>query len=260
VILFLDVPSRIDNTATTGAYYPFYDGIKHSSLSFQLATSIIGWNPFITHINMNGTNDCIAYINKLVYIGTNYSPGKLVISASAEGYGNTNYYFDDVGHPNTFGLGALEGVTNNGASLSQVTYAGGSVHITNGISAAGFLSWGVHGYNETNADYATNGSIVFNGNSAWWIIETIESFNGQRYRIGQGTFVKWYSRNAFGGTNYSSTPIGAVSHVNEPTTGGVNDSAKYFGLWQAEKTFAICAWNSRLTPYFQAVGDPFVTK
>jgi hypothetical protein len=42
--------------------------------------------------------------------------------------------------------------------------------------------------------------------------------------------------------------------------GGNNDPEAYFGFWAAGKTFALCAWNSRLTPYFQAVGDPFVAK
>jgi hypothetical protein len=34
----------------------------------------------------------------------------------------------------------------------------------------------------------------------------------------------------------------------------------YLGLWATGKNFAICAWNARITPYFQAVGDPFVTR
>jgi len=87
---------------------------------------------------------------------------------------------------------------------------------------------------------------------------TLESFNGQRCDPGQGTFLKWFSPIAFGGTNYSNTPVGAVTHVLEPDLAGVNDSYTYFGLWAAGKDFAICAWNSRMTPYFQAVGDPFV--
>ena len=48
-----------------------------------------------------GTNDCIAYINKLAYIGSKFSPGQVVLSAglvnsgNTNRYGNTNYYFDD---------------------------------------------------------------------------------------------------------------------------------------------------------------------
>ena len=62
------------------------------------------------------------------------------------------------------------------------------------------------------------------GNSGWWVIETIESYNGQRSYAGLGgLFLRWFSGNAFGGTNYSSTPVGAVSHVDEPGTDNVND-------------------------------------
>ena len=95
--------------------------------------------------------------------------------------------------------------------------------------------------------------------SRWWIIETEESFNGQR-EDGAGMFIKWFSSNAFGGTNYSNTPVGAVSHVDEPYLSGVNDAAKYFGLWASGKNFGIAAWNSRSTPFFQALGDPLVRK
>jgi hypothetical protein len=134
-----------------------------------------------------------------------------------------------------------------------------TVPITHGTNVAGYLTWGVNGvwgYGQPN--YYTN--IFWNGNSGWYLIETVESFNGQRYQGGQGNFIKWFSSVAFGGTNYSNTPIGAVSHLDEPTVGGVETSQTYFGFWAAGKNFAICAWNARQTTYFQAVGDPFVTR
>ncbi len=121
-------------------------------------------------------------------------------------------------------------------------------------------SWGAHstvGYMD-----ATEGHVTWSGSSGWWIIETVEPFNGLRHNSdsGQGFFLQWFTLGAFGGTNnYSKTPVGAVSHVYEPA-GGWNDSAMYFGLWEARKNFGICSWNSRRTPYFQAVGDPLVTK
>jgi len=79
-------------------------------------------------------------------------------------------------------------------------------------------------------------------------------------RAGQNQDCPWCFLGALGTTNsYSKAPVGAVSHVYEPA-GGVNDAAAYFGLWEARKNFCICSWNSRRTPYFQAVGDPLVTK
>ncbi len=96
-------------------------------------------------------------------------------------------------------------------------------------------------------------------NSSWWIIETLESFNGQPLG-GMGNFTQWFSQNAFGGVNYENTPVGAVSHTDEPTLFRVNDPSLYFGLWASGKNFAISAWYSRRTEHFQAVGDPFVKK
>jgi hypothetical protein len=73
------------------------------------------------------------------------------------------------------------------------------------------------------------------GNTSWHPMDTIESYNGQRYQPNQGNFVKWYSSNAFGGINYSNTPIGAVSHVDEPYAPYVENPQVYFGLWAAGK-------------------------
>ena len=90
-------------------------------------------------------------------------------------------------------------------------------------------------------------------------ITTLKSINGQRVG-GQGQFIQWFSHNAFGGSNYSHTPVAAVSHVDEPGLDGVNDPAKYFGLWAQGKNFGITAWNSKPTDRFQSVGDPLVTR
>ena len=80
-------------------------------------------------------------------------------------------------------------------------------------------------------------------------------------RAGRDWDCPWCFLGAFGTTNsYSKAPVGAVSHVYEPGLDCVNDPSAYFGLWEARKDFGICSWNSRRTPYFQAVGDPLVTK
>jgi hypothetical protein len=34
----------------------------------------------------------------------------------------------------------------------------------------------------------------------------------------------------------------------------------YFGFWEMGRNFGQCSWVSRMTPYFQAIGDPFVIK
>jgi len=268
VILFLDVPSRVDDSATTCTNYPFdYGGAdEYPSVSYQLAAAFIGWSPFVTHINMNGTNDCIAYINKLSAFGTN----TLIISASAGGYGNTNYYFDDTrygyGSPSpSIGSNAVSGVlsVNSTASViySNAVDSGLPDHITTGFNIAGYMSWGAHSSLAT--DYAINEDVQLSAtNSGWYLIDTIESFNGERYQAGQGNFTEWFSGTAFGGTNYSNTPIGGVSSVDEPYALGSSNTRIYFGLWASGKNFGICAWNSWWggENQFQAVGDPFVVR
>jgi hypothetical protein len=236
VVLMLDVPSRMAYTVTNAANVPFYPyGNPFPSASYQLATSVPGWQPFITHINMNGTNDCIGYINKLQSIGSSY-PGKLIISASAVGYGNTNYFFDDTrtgnGSPSPAeGSEAESGVLSVNPAAS-VTYSNGvdnglASHITSGSNVAGYLCWG--GHSSLAGDYA-NGDVQWSGNSGWFLIETVESYDGQRYEVPQGNYIKWFSSNAFGGTNYANTPIGAVTYVDEPGGLYVNNAAVYFGL------------------------------
>ena len=273
VILFQDLPSRLysdDNWVETSVQYDMHIG---SNTLFQTNDYIATWNPFVTSINMNetgGTNDCIAYINKLDIIGSNNPPGQIILSASMGGYGSATWYFDDTNpeYLGTLGYLGMLGVlgvkpnasviyTNVTTSPAIGTLAG---HVTNGINVAGFFSWGLHGYwGDTNGGYATNGTIQFTGNSGWYVIETGESFNGQRI-TGQGNFLSWYASNAFGGTNYSNTPVGAVSEVDEPTEAGLANSQIYFGLWASGKSFAVSAWNAARTPAFQAVGDPLTKK
>jgi hypothetical protein len=133
-----------------------------------------------------------------------------------------------------------------------------AVDITSGVNVAGYLCHGI--YSAINNEFPGNGHVIWGGNSGWWIIETIESYNGQPCGGNMSSFYMWFSSNAFRGTNYSRTPVGGVTHVDEPGRLSVNDPYRYFGLWEAGKNFAICAWNSQRTWYFQAVGDPFVTK
>jgi hypothetical protein len=281
VVLFQDLPSRV-NTATN--MYVDQAGPLLPSVQYQLHNGCSpGWYPFVTAINMNGligtnvntsdgTNDCIAYINKLTnMVGTNQT---LFISATAASYGNINWYFDDAdaSHPFSVGLFGAEGVESNGAPSSAVTYTPltNVIHITNGTNVAGYCTWGANG--GLAGGYATNGTISFAGASTWYLIATVESYNGQR-GTGQGNFLLWYSINAFEGTNYSNTPVGAITHVDEPDYWADN-CYNYFGLWASGKSFAICAWAGQIGTYvslggfppgttdnwFQAVGDPFVTK
>jgi alpha-tubulin suppressor-like RCC1 family protein len=266
VILFQDIPSRV-NLDNSGDY----GGTETPSVQYRLNTSYMtNWFPFVTAINMNGSNgagDCTAYIDKLASMASTNSPGQLIISASQGGYGNTNWYFND----KTIGLELVIyqsklGVLAANPSAS-VFYTNGPNNINRGTNFAGYSSWGWNGEGLGGA-YAVDGTVVFTNNSGWYIIETDESFNGRRSTF-QGNFLQWYSTNAFEGTNcantgtaYANTPVGAVTQVDEPGT-EVNNPYVYFGLWASGKTFACCAWNSFYgygTPYIQVVGDPFTVR
>ncbi len=256
IILFYDIPTRLTDLTW---YSPYSD---YGSVSYHLHIFQNGWQPFVNYINAGTLNDCMAYVDKIANMATN-NPGTLVVSASANNYGNTNYYFEDAqglysSYP--FALQATQGVTSNGVPPSAVDYLSftNTTHITRGTNVSGYLTWGANG--GLGGGYPTNGAVIFTGNSSWYLIETIESFNGMRGDPGQGTFIKWLLPNAFGGTNYSNTPIGAVTHVEEPYAPNVENSQVYFGLWASGKNFGICAWNAQRTPFFQAVGDPFVTR
>jgi alpha-tubulin suppressor-like RCC1 family protein len=281
MILFPAIPTRVWGNVTN------VDTVSNS-VAFGLYTNFSGIQPFVTSINMglsDLTTDCYAYINKLERFGTNCSPGKPFISAHADGYANTNYLVDDVSNR---GIAGFSGITNAllavGVPAASITYLAGAEpciqittnivdnvtnypcvtwlahpHITNSLSVAGYLCWGAH--STLGNEYPRNKTLNWNQSSSWWIIETIESFNGQR-DLGMGNFTQWFSDRAFGGTiytNYECTPVGAVSNTDEPYA-GIDDAAEYFVLWAQGKNFAICAWNCRKTEKFQAVGDPFVTK
>jgi alpha-tubulin suppressor-like RCC1 family protein len=123
ILLFLGIPSRVQDGSTS-----------HSGVQCQLSANTPGVAPFVTSINMNGTNDCIAYIDKLTAIGTNVH-GTVFISASAAGYGNSNYELDSIRYgtgyfPNYTAYGsvvsdATNGLLASGVSLSAIHFADG---------------------------------------------------------------------------------------------------------------------------------------
>jgi len=200
----------------------------------------------------------------LAQFGSNYSPGQLIISAGSGGYANTNYYIDDGNSINltNFGLGIANGLIQNGAPTNSIIYTNNDTngllgHITNGFNVTGYFSWGSH--SQLGDNYATDSNVDWSGNSSWYILDTVESYNGRRYEVNFENFIGWYSAGAFGGTNYSNTPVGVVSYVDEPLA-FATVGATYFEEWESEKIFSICAWSSVNTPFIQVIGDPFVRK
>ena len=255
LVLFMDIPSIVQ------------DSVSYPSVQYQLYTATANGNPFVTSINMNGnggTNDCIAYINKLATIGALVSSNSPLLSASKNGYGNTNYILDNVnnlGYSESIVSNAITGLVDAGVQTNSIFYLYGYEngftlpHLTNAVNVAGYICWGWH--SSLGGSYPLN-MVQWSGNSGWWIIRTEESFNGQR----SGQFLMWFSSNAFGGTNYSNTPIGGPTYVNEPLA-TATDNQILFNLWASGKNLAICCWvarNPSTPPYLQVVGDPFVKR
>ena len=216
-----------------------------------------GTTVIVSRLDMGTAEATKAYIDKLATAGSS-----LIISGQSTGVSGPAYYFDDVTTSSLTGLGKNAQNAVLAENSSALTTYSNTDHIFTASDVRGYMTFGANG--QLGMDYAIDGKIKFSGKSGWYILQTIESWNGQRFNTGwpgtgQGSFVDWFAQNAFGGTNYENTPVGAVSHTSEPSGAGVN-SADYFRLWERGYFFIEAAWASRNTVYFMATGDPFVTK
>lgn len=280
VVLMYDMPSRVDDGCSTGCpppsvqhrisrcmqfppvfkYFgaidtgwPYYEG---SNCPF-VATNYPGTTCLVTALNMATLADCEAYIDKVASMYRS----NVIISASEAGYANSTYYLDDYPGGCPSDVAASIQAQNPNASITCSSNA----VITTGSCIRGYISRGMHS-GELRYTYAIDGSIRWLGSSnSWWIIETRESYNGMRdcgdsEGQDQGCVARWFSASAWGGTNYENTPVGAVSHVEEPLGVNVNIATAYFGMWEMGYLFSECAWASRHTACFQAIGDPLVRK
>lgn len=269
VVMMYHVPSRWDG-ANSGSY--------SYSVARALSRDTPGRNPFITHLNMRTVDDCRAYIDKLETFGNLYSPGQLIISPRAGGYGNTNWLVDNVRHLNYASFSCIADARSAllalGISPGNVLYAdnwdtnsqqynlcrfcpdycGGCSNV------AGYVTWGRHGWSYGDWAHTNNLGI----GSAWFIITAIESWNGQwgndlgETRDLQYSFHRWFDSVAFCGTNYSNTPIGSLTNPYEPGFACFVNYGQYLSLWATGKTFAIAAWNALVGYDVQVTGDPFV--
>ena len=126
-------------------------------------------------------------------------------------------------------------------------------------NVGGYFTPGWDGGGDTNK--FVDGYIRFFGYSRWYIMGTVDSFSGQRDEspeFPQADFLTWFASNSLGGTNYSNTPVGGVTYVDEPYAGAWSKPV-YYGDWAAGRTFAISAWQSQASGFgvikFQAVGE-----
>ncbi len=262
MILMRGIPNRFVNAAIPEA------GLV-GSIQNGIGTS---FNIFSTSLDMGSVEASKAYIDKLKDMYGRMPSPKVLISSEGTGKQGSHYYIENVHDrliPGLEGVGPAEVFNYNEAmkvhsSSAQVLFrARGQQPFTQAENVLGYVGWAYWG--KWGGNYAINGDVKFSGNSGWYLINTFESFNGM-WTAGavanenfQGNFIKWFSRNAFGGTNYENTPVGAVTTIEEPSAAGKNGPG-LFTCWDSGKPFIYCAWSSIQSPFFQGVGDPWVAK
>ncbi len=212
-----------------------------------------------TRLDMGSLKATLAYIDKLKVMYSEMPMPSYFISAGVtEKYGTTYYLEDTAEQLQGWAYKINDELLSQKISSERIVFkARQDSYITTAKNVLGFFTWGANG--GRGGIYPTDDSITFTGNSGWYVIQTAESFNGQRDVNWQGDYIQWFSKNAFGGKNYENTPVGAVAHAGEP--GIPTNDPIYFSCWESGQLFIDCAWMSRTSDTFMmAIGDPWVRK
>ncbi len=243
-------------------------GIPTRSVNFSesISSRISGpSNTKVTTINMGSAESTKAYIDKLVRM-KNSMPQTMgpIISSKSSPLRGVVYGFEDAG--SRYGgipWNGQQGELRRDAVLSVNPSAiidfrpFGAQRISTLKDVAGFVTWGANGGREPT--YSGDGSIKFSGNSSWWVLNTIESFNGQQRVAWQGSYERWFAKNAFGSVNYENTPVAATAHTTEPSLLGVADASLY-ACWESGKLWIDCAASATRTPSYLNLGDPYISR
>ncbi len=297
IVLMMDIPTRVHAPTLPGSSVSFRlsrafveHGLREGRVYFDQPYSHLhtpthigtpfslgqfqGMTALVTHLNMGSLEACKAYVDKI----KTFPETNGILHPETDSYAS-NYYMEDHDArsrlpPNWFGFRYVERMEERFERFDEMNIIyrpKGSEFITSGSNVAFFGTLGVWG--RRGADYAIDGSVEWGENADWWLMMSVESYNGQSEParrqgaeehvfyspMNQGNFVDWFSPGAFGGTDYSRTPVGAVSHVEEPRLAGVNNWG-YLAMWHDGFTFAEAAWLSRHTGFFMALGDPLVAR
>jgi hypothetical protein len=249
-----------------GAEYQQGGGVNYYNRSFAPG-SYAGTPILVTRMDMGSLQATKAYIQKIKTMYEAMSSPSVIVSADSAGLGGSNYLMDEVRNPAYSSLFPIS-LTNSdlakpsysNVSLARRLYifgiAGTNAHLARGADVLGYESWGVNG--GMPSTYPNDRSVVFTGKSNWYLVKTVESWNGI-IASGQGNFEQWFSATTGGGWHYARTPIGMACHTDEPFVSGIEGSM-YMCNWEAGLLFSECAWSSRKTKYFMAVGDPLVKR
>jgi hypothetical protein len=234
---------------------------------------------FVTTLEMGSLEATKRYIDKLKATYGLMSAKSPLLSARGTSVGGTTYYFSDAytSDPTKhFSSQFLRAIKSTNPSANVVTREDALPVLNSAADVTGIFLHGIYGYNR-NRHYATDDTLRFSGRSGWYLIEVAESFNGQwlagsrrsdfpsfkgpwHANAEQSSFTSWFASGAFGGANYSNTPVAAMTHVLEPGSNGAA-TPSLFACWESGKPFAYCAWKYNESPArLQAVGDPLVTR
>jgi hypothetical protein len=249
-----------------GAEYPQGGGGNYYNTSFAPG-SYPGTRVLVTRMDMGTLSTTKAYIQKIKTMYEAMPSPDVVVSANSAGLGGSNYLLEEVRNK---AYGSAFPVAKDQSDLANRSYsnvpldrrlyifgiAGVNPHLAGGADVTGYESWGVNG--GMSSTYPNDRSIFFTGKSNWYLVKTIESYNGI-VGSNHGNFEQWFVPTTAGGWQYSRTPIGMACHTDEPSLGGVEGSM-YMCNWEAGLLFSECAWSSRRTKYFMAVGDPLVKR
>ena len=124
-------------------------------------------------------------------------------------------------------------------------------------NVAAYGSWGSHSGTvlSQNGEFWPDYVVTFTGtNNGWWAGMSIESYDGDYNDVSFANPVTVFAPAAFGGTNYSNTPIAWVGTSQEPGLGGVEGPA-YMGAWARGFSSLEAAWAGDLVSSFIAVTD-----
>ena len=256
------VSYMIYNELLAGSGMPgYYGGMDRFSVA-EYGTPLVAW------LDCGSYAATYAYINKEVAAADagGLEADGITISGSAAGVGGSTWVLDDTCHDGNSFIGcqawwfdafasmlAADGVPN--ADIDHQTNPYGPV-IATAANPTAYGSWGVHsgelGSGSTDA-WPANGDVTFTGNAGWWIGMSVESYNGI-YGGYMGDPTEFFAATAFGGTNYSNTPICFVGSTSEPTLMGIED-VPYFDRWARGWSTIEAAWAGFSTQYFLAVTD-----
>ncbi len=200
------VPIYFTNFASSGLTLP-----EGGSVQNAIRAYVPGRKPALGALNLETTNDVVAYINKLKTFGSTNPPFRIFLSASRWGYDNRTLTLSDY-YPTNFTPGAnfsgnpsmmpaaVRTLKYSGIALTNLYYGYGRVQGVDGIATnthysgdypiryivnpAAISCWGKYAYNLTglntnwNSGWPTNGVITLDGSANWYILQSYESFNG----------------------------------------------------------------------------------